>query len=412
MVTLALVGAPAAPMSYAAFNALAAKATAAGASAAAAGSAAAAAIAAGAAAALGAGIGGFLLGQMILDGLEQPQVLPDMGEYLEAGAAGQTVRLFYEYKVNGQTIFDNQPSQLLDAPIKGAFYRVINGAATWFVFDRNGMQQNIVSTGNTSSGTQFRIISVQLIGGQTVAPTKKLPTYVPVNPDRPQPRPVTPLPIPGFPDFPITPQVVPNPGNDEPSEGEKRPPGVIVQIPQTGQQFDFTPSGVIISNYNAPNREPFRVPPLVLPPGSVAATPPCCEGSEVDLSEIICRLKALENGLLDDGYDFTVNSTPDSRSGRVFDSGKIFDVVRIFVTSKPSNLPVQTSNAPAPDVWFVGWFSWLAGGKEGERIPLHFQESGFIAPEGVDGFTYQLGYGSTGFASYSTKVKKDYVDAC
>lgn len=408
---LALVGAPS-KLSWEAYKAAKAAGGALGALLGAAESAALAAIALKTAAVLGAGVGGFFIGQAILAQLQPETSMPDMGEYFEAGNPQQLVRLRFDYYVNDQQIFSNQPSQFLVAPVKGIFFRVINGASTWFVFDGNGQQQNIVSTSNTPEGTRFDLKGFIGSDSTPVTPTKRLPSYVPTRPDIPTFAPPTTVPIPGTPGIPVTPIAVPNPGNDDPTEGGEREPGVVVQIPQTGTQIRYTPSGVQITNYNAPNREPFRVPPLQVPTGGKAATPECCPTEDVDLDEVLCRLKALENGLLDDGFDFATASTPDAKSGRVFDAGKVFDVVRIFVTSRPSNLPVQRSDAPAQDVWFVGWFSWLVSGKEGERIPLHFQESAFIAPEGVDGFVYQLGYGSTGFASYSTKTKKDYVDVC
>ncbi len=408
---LALVGAPS-RLTYEAYKALKASGGALGAVLGASEAAALGAIAAQTAAALGAGVGGFLIGQAILNGLEQPPVLPDMGEYCEAGNPQQSVRLVYDYFVDGVQIFSDQVSQFIIAPIKGMFFRVIAGSATWFVFDGNGLQQNLVSTTNTVSGTRFELKSFINGESQPIAPTKRLPSYLPKNPDRPKPALPTLVPFPGVLPLPITPTVVPNPGNDDPSENEERPPGVVVQIPQTGTQVRYEPGGVTISNYNAPNREPFRVPPLVLLPGATAATPPCCESEPPDLTEIICRLKALENGLLDDGFDFTVRSTPDAQSGKVLDPSKTFDVVNVFVSSRPSNLRIQNSTPPVANVWYVGWFSWLTNGKEGIRTPLHFQESAFIAPDGVEGFVYQLNSGCTGFAGYTTKVKRDYVDVC
>jgi len=417
VVTLALVGVPITAYSYPAFKALAAAGGALGATFSAAQAAAIAAIAAGSAAALGAGVGGYLLGEAILRGLEQPPVLPDMGEYFEAGNQNQLVRLLYDYYVDGEQLFSNQPSQFVVAPVKGIFFRVIDGASTWFVFDGNGVQQNIVSTGNKASGTRFELKGFVNGANEAVTPTKRLPSYVPKNPSRPAPSSPVPVTIPGLPPFPITPVVVPNPGNDEPSENEERPPGVIVQIPQTGQQFNFTPSGVRESRYNAPNREPFRVPVLTLPPGGKAATPPCCEVDtpecpEVNLDEIVCRLKALQDELLDDGFNNINGETPNANSGFYEALDGDFYKVRIDITQRPANLRIQPSTAPAMDVWFVGWFSWIENGFPGERIPLHFENNCFLAPLNVTGFMYQTNFGCKAIGRWTRRTKRDYVDQC
>lgn len=417
MVVLGLVGAPAAPMSYAAYNALAAGGSALGATFGAAKSAALAAMASTAALALGAGVGGFLLGQAILEGLNEPQVLPDMGEYFEAGAPQQLVKLVYDYYVNDQQLFSDQPSQFLLAPVKGIFFRIIEGASTWFVFDGNGVQQTIVSTTNTSGGTRFELKGFINGNNETIAPTKRLPSYVPKNPDRPQPRPPTPIPIPGVPDLPITPVVVPNPGNDDGEEGEERPPGLVVQIPQTGQQIRFTPEGVYVTNYNAQNREPYRIPPPNIPPGGTTATPRCCDDGEPEppderIDEIICRVKALQETLLDDGYTFITGVTPTAQSGSATGGEGEWYRVNVDVISRPANLRIQPSTNPAPDVWYVGWFSWVSGGFPGDRQPLHFKTQTFLAPPNVDGFIYQLNAGCAGTAIYERRVRKPYVDLC
>lgn len=417
MVVLGLVGAPAAPMTYAAFKALAASGGAIGATYGAAQAAAIGAIATGAAAALGAGIGGFLLGEAILKGLEQPPILPDMGEYYEVGQPQQLVRFTFDYTVDGNPVFTGLYSQYLVAPVKGIFFAVENGSSVWYVFDGNGQKQNIASSTNKASGTQLKILSFELGNGATVAPTKRLPSYVPKNPDRPTPSAPVPVTIPGVPSFPITPIVVPNPGNDDGEDGEERPPGLIVQIPQTGQQFTFTPDGVREGRYNAPNREPFRVPTLVLPPGGKAATPRCCddgssEPPEVDLSEIICRLKTLQEEILNDGFNRINGQTAIAPSGFYEELDGDFFKVRVTVTQRPSNLRIQYSTAPATDVWFVGWFAWLENGFPSERLPLHFKDQVFLAPHGVTGFMYQVNQGCLATGQWQRRVKKPYVDNC
>lgn len=417
MVTLGLVGVPAAAYTYPAFKAAAAAGTALGATFSAAQAAALATLAAGAAAALGAGVGGFLLGQAILAGLEQPPILPDMGEYYEVGLDGGTVRIVYDFFVGSEPVFTNAVSAFIPTPMKGMFFRVSNNASVWFVVNGAGQRQDIVTVANTPSGTRFEVKDFLREDGTKVTPTKRLPSYVPKNPDLPKPQPPTPITIPGVPSFPVTPIAVPNPANDEPEEGEERSPGLVIQIPETGQQFTFTPTGVSVTNYNAPNREASRVPAPELPPGGKAATPRCCddgapEPDPINLDEIICRLKALQDEVLNDGFDRVSGSTPVGNSGLYEELDGGFYKVQIDITQRTSNLRIQPSTAPAMDVWYVGWFSWVVNGFPGERLPLHFENSSFLAPPDVTGFMYQLNQGNLGAGRWTRRTKREYVDFC
>lgn len=416
MVVLALTGAPS-RLSWEAYKAAKAAGGALGGVLAAAESAALAALALKTAAVVGAGVGGFMLGQAILAQLAPETSMPDMGEYYEVGQPTQLVRLYFEYKVDDVVIFDNLPSQFLQAPIKGMFFRVIDGASTWFVFDATGTQQNIVSSTNKPEGTQFRIISFELGNGQTVTPTKRLPSYVPTRPDLPTFAPPTTIPIPGTPGLPITPIAVPNPGNDDPAEGGERQPGVVVQVPQTGQQIRYTPDGVFITNYNAPNREPYRVPPLQVPPGGKAATPECCPSEEPDpdkpnLDEIICRLKALQDKVLDDGTDKVNGQTAAAGSGFYEALDGDFYKVKMQMTKKPANAKIQASIAPAMDVYYCGWFAWVENGFPCERQYIHFDNQSYIAPPNVTGFMYQYYQGFEGTGQWQRRTKREYVDFC
>jgi len=216
---------------------------------------------------------------------------------------------------------------------------------------------------------------------------------------------------------PITPQVIPNPGNDEPEENESRPPGVLVQIPQTGQQFLFTPSGVSISNYNNAARAPFVVPTPVFPPGGTPATPRCCESDAPEPEpsrdkEIICRIKTLQDEILDDGTDRRNVVIPNGNSGRYEEFDAEFYKVRIQVVSKPANAKIQPSTSPAQDVLYAGWYSWLEGGFEGDRYPIHFENSSILAPPNVTGFVFQMNQGYVGTATLNIRTKRPYVDNC
>jgi len=417
MVFLGLVGAPAAPISYPAYQALKAGGTALGAVLGAAESAAVAGIAATTAAAVGAGVGGFLLGQAILKSLDLPPLMPDMGEYYEAGVFGGTLRVKFKYIQDGVVVFDNAISQIIFTPAKGIFYDGRPNTAGFFMLDRNNDRQFIISTTNPVPNSQFIVLDLLTVAGEPITPTKRLPSYAPTKPGSPQIAPPVPITLPGIPAFPISPRVVPNPANDPDLDDSKQPPGLIVQIPETGQQIEYGLDGVRISNYTNPEQKDKKAPAPILPPGGKVATPPCCNEPEPEppdnrIDEVICRVKTLQDEILDDGFDFRVGQTTTAVSGfyEVFDEE--FQLVKIQVVTIPSNLRIQSSTSPASNVWYVGWFSWVQNGFPGIRLPLHFQNSNFLAPPGVTGFMYQLNAGCTGFGQYRIQTKRPFIDLC
>jgi hypothetical protein len=210
---------------------------------------------------------------------------------------------------------------------------------------------------------------------------------------------------------------VPNPGNEPGEDNEERPPGIVVQIPQTGQQLTFSPDGVRLGNYASPTSRPFIVPQAPIPPGGKTATPPCCPEPEPTPStdksaEIICRLKTLQTEILNDGTDRTSGATPAAPSGFYEELAADFYKVVMRVTQRPSNLRIQSSTSPAADVWFVGWFAWVENGFPGERLPLQFENQTFLAPKNVTGFVYQVNFGCLAIATWQRRVKRPYIDNC
>lgn len=413
---LALVNPPS-RLTYEAFKALKAAGGALGALFAGAESAAVAGLIGSTAAAVGAGVAGFMIGEAILKGLEVPLPMPEPGEYYEFNTPGQFAEVQYNTFIEGvQQNFEIWGS-IGETPSRGLFNRKENGNWIFYFLDKNENRRILFSTSTTVTSAEVEILNFRLAGTNTpIAPTKKLPSYAPNKSNPIVPVPTT-LPIPGFPGFPITPRVVPNPGNDDGEENESRPPGVVVQVPETGQQFLFDPSGVQITNYNAPNRDPYRVPPAILPPGGIAATPPCCEVDPPEpptekLDEIICRVKTLQDEILDDGFQNVVGSVANSKSGFYENLDGDFFKVQINVTQKPLNARVQPSDAPASDVLYVGWFSWVQNGFPNERQYIHFQNQTYLAPPNVTGFMYQVYAGCLANAQWTRRVKKEYIDNC
>lgn len=74
--------------------------------------------------------------------------------------------------------------------------------------------------------------------------------------------------------------------------------------------------------------------------------------------------------------------------------------VQINLTSVPANAKSQ-SGVQAPDVYYAGWFEWRRNGFSSPREPIHFKESVFLAPEGVDGYAYTL---YTGYSGSATEI--------
>lgn len=363
--------------------------------------------------AVGAGIFGYSIGEAILKSLERPEVIPNPGDYFEAGNPGGVAKVTFSYYVNGDPVFSSIDSVAMPLPIKGSFYRVdaINGAA-FFVRDGNGEQRNLVSTTFPVPGARLVIEGFKTAPGNVpIVPSKRVPSTLPNNPN-PQPIVPVPLPVPGSPDFPITPEVVPNPDNDPNQDDKEVQPGVIVKIPETGSQIRFTPDGVSIGRYKSPDTLPFEVPQPDLPDTNKRVASPPCPCPEPDLSEVVCRIETLQDEILDDGYNSANTVTAIDQSGIVTGIANEIQVVRVVVLSQPSNSRVQPSSGAVPDVLFIGWFSWVYNGRPGERVPIHFADTSFTPDRSANGFIFQLYSGCTGQATYTTRIKRPYIDAC
>lgn len=398
--------------SYADYAILKARTGALAAAAAAAESAAVAAMIGSTAAALGAGVLGWMIGESILKSLERPEVIPNPGDYWDAGNVGEQAVITFSYYVNGVPVFQSIDSVTMPTPIRGPFYRSDSVGTRFFVRDGNNTERPLVGSTLPQPGARLVIEGFKTSPGSLpITPNKKLPTTAPNSPAPLVPQTV-PLPIPGRPDYPITPTVVPNPDNSPQDPEKEVRPGVIVKIPELGLQIRYAPDGVTIGKYKGPDTEPFEVPENDTPDQNRRVAAPPCPCPETDVSEMLCRIKAIQDGVLDDGFNYTTTVTSEAQSYFSPATSLVYDVVEIDVLSKPSNSRVQPSTLPVPDVIYIGWFSWLFNSRPGLREPLHFSFNAFKAPEGANGFCYQLYSGCTGRARYITKVERPYVDNC
>lgn len=414
MVFLGLVGAPAGRFTYEAYKALKALSPAAASLFAASETAAVGALLANTAAVLGAGGLGFFIGDQILKQLERTESMPDPGDYYEVGDPAFFTSVVFDYFVGGTPVFIDTPSIGFLNPVRGTFVKREGNSVFYYVIDGNGTRQNLVSTVNPPDDTRLIIKGfIKRPGTDPVTPTKKLPSYTPVTPNRPTPVPTT-IPIPGYPAFPITPTPVETPANDPNEDDKFVDPGITIKVPELGLQIQYTPTGVRIGRYTDNDTKLFAPPPPEYPtPPKNAAEEPCpCPDDSKKVDEIICRVKTLQSEILNDGYDFTTTIIPEGTGGSATDIQDELTQANVFITQFPSNISHQNYQAVDSNVIFAGWFSWTKEGRAGERIPLCFENNSFYPPPECDGFKYAFNRGVQGSGSFVTRRKKDYVDNC
>jgi hypothetical protein len=409
-----VLGEAAAVLSYEAFKAASATGTAFGGLLTAARAAAIAAIVTDGALVAGAGLAGFAIGNEILRRLEYTGPEPTVRQLYKAPPGSGRIRVFAVAK------FKNQPEQqfenVFDSPIVGPVS-----------FDNGGILQMGVLVGPSSTFVQYTgagrdlydqpltITGVTAENGSPVPNLLRMPTFAPTFPTAVPTLPTT-IPIaPGEPDFPITPTVVPNPANDPSTEDEKaKTPGVIVQVPEAGQQVVFTPTGVQIQNYSAPNTRPYefpKFPPPPNPPKVAQQECPCPEG-ENKSAEIICRIKTLQKELLDDGFTQTVRSQGPAQC--VSDTGfdKEFRFIEVTATQVPANAKQIPYPSPGISTVFVGNIQFEIKGGYTDPIPVRSTHQVTPAPAESTGYVVSSAFGFEVRANAYLYVKKDYVDNC
>lgn len=363
--------------------------------------------------AVGAGLLGFGIGEAILKSLERPEVIPNPGDYFEAGLDGNTAKVTFSYYVMGVPVFSSIDSVSMPTPIVGAFYKydTVNGAR-FFVRDGNGLERALVGSTFPQPGARLVIEGFKTTPGDApLTPTKRVPSTLPNNPN-PQPLAPVPIPVPGQPDFPVTPEVVPNPDNN-PDEDEKEvQPGVIVKIPEVGLQVRYSPDGVSIGRYKSPDTAPFEVPQPELPDTNKRVAKPPCPCPETDNTEIICRLKALQDGLLDDGYDYATQNIALVGNGTYSGFPNELYAVRLNVTRPATGAKTQYGGGAAPNINYAGWLAFSTSGAYHERTQIQYDSQVFLAPGQANGFSFTATLGNKAAIQVTTRKKRDYADNC
>lgn len=407
---LGLVGTP---LSYPAFNALRAAPTVGGKLAAAAASAASSSILASGAALLGAGLAGYAVGEAILAGLEDPNLLPDMEPGIAGGQPGN------QYVLTIKSDIAPFGSVTQENTITGAFGAIVfrYTSATSGVFELITSNGRVPIFSNNAEDVRQApvVISARRLDGTPEA-FRTVPKFPAKQPQQlPIIKPIT-IPFPGIPaPVPFTPEIYPSPDTDpDQKPGKLFVPGITVKIPETGDEYRFAPDGVTVTRTTPitpfPLDNPVRAP---LTPGKAVGEAPCpCPEGEDKTEEVICRIKTLQDEILDDGYNFTTVIIPVGVGGSVTGVTTEITQANVFLTQQPLNGKKQFYDAIDSDVVYGGWFSWTKEGRAGERIVLNFENNSFYPPEGADGFKYACNKGYQASGSYVKRDKRPYIDLC
>lgn len=362
----------------------------------------------------GAGAAGWFLGQRILESLESPITeIPLAQKYSVPDGSGLVrVLAFSKTKNNPQINFDN----VVQAPVVGPVLKP-NGANSILFGILTGTPPTFLEYGGGGADlfdTYLEITSITKVNGDPVEGLRKVPAIAPTAPIAPFKAPTV-IPVPNLPGFPIVPTVVPNPSNDPEKEDDKaKSPGVIVQVPEYGLQFNFGIDGVQISRYRSPATGPFEFPniPPTNPPNKAAEDACPCPEPENKNEEIICRLKALEKELLDDGFTVVAAFRPSAQSTEVSGLGTGFFKLETNATQVPANAKRISYPAPGVDTIFIGNVCFLVGGVFTEQLPIRTASQVFFPPEGSTGYVISGAFGFEISSAYYVRTKKDYIDLC
>lgn len=411
---LGLVGVPVSRLSYEAFKAARALSGATGALYNGASAAARAGILGQGAVVLGGGAFGWFLGQRILESLE-PSPLPEIplvqNYRVPDGAGLVRVRAFTKPKNGARIDFVNDVQAPVVAPVirpSGAgivVFGILTGTPPTFLEYGGG--------GADLFETYLEIVSITKINGDPVQGLRRVPGIKPIIPASPTVVPTT-VPVPGFDPFPITPRVVPLPDMEPGKDNETREPGLIVQVPEYGLQFNFGLDGVRIDRYKSPDTSPFEVPKLPPPPGSgsPAQDPcPCPESTNKD-EEIICRIKSLQTKLLDDGFILDLRSQGSAQCLAASGFTKEFRFLEVSATAVPTNAKRINYPAPGVDTVFIGNIQFEVKGALTEPIPIRTASQIAVAPPESTGYVVSCAFGFQVSAAAYLYSKKPYVDAC
>lgn len=79
--------------------------------------------------------------------------------------------------------------------------------------------------------------------------------------------------------------------------------------------------------------------------------------------------------------------------------------VRLAVTVKGDRIKGEWGGGEAPDVEYMGWYSWRIDGLESDRRLISYEANTFEAPRRATGFSYTLRNNSIAVATISYEVE-------
>jgi len=401
------------PLTYAQFAAKAAASGVEASGAAVAGRAVVGALASQFAAVAGSFLLGFGIGQAILKNLAPSNLPPELIDGVEGGSPGNQ----YVLTIKSDILPFGPVTQ--ENTITGSFgaivFRYTSPTGGVFEILTSGGRVPIFSNNVEDVRQAPVVISARRLDGNPEA-FKRVPQ---INPSKPTTVPVIVpdvIPIsPTIPDLPVFPEVYPIEPLQPGKEPEKAyPPGITVKIPETGDQYIFTPDTVYHSKYTPAPKVGLN--PYVPPSNPTGKKPaetecPCPDESEAN-KEVLCRVKTLQDKLLDDGFTTELSFVPASPSIAVTITAKPFNILKLNVTQTPANVKVQNYPLPAVDVFYYGWYALLVDGEPFERMPLFATQMTVPIPVGVNGFMVACNTGTLCSAAYGKQTKKPYVDTC
>lgn len=361
----------------------------------------------------GAGLIGFGIGEAILKGLNRPETMPNLAQ----PSAGGTKAGAYNVTTEATTqVFGTvQSTRTIQGPYSDVTYRTLGPTGIVYFIQSATGPVDVFETNKDDYIVAPHIISAIRVDGVPDT-TSRLPNFPPALPVTEPPDRKFPITVPGLPEpIEITPVPVPNPVNDpETPDEQKVPGGVIVRVPETGQEITFTPTGVGITVYKAPDTttSPTRQPPRITPPIKTATDPCPCPDNTNKFTEVICRLKALETRILDDGFDYPQSAGVSGQDGKYEPGTDRLFAVLVNVVQVASKTRTQGYGGNTPTVYFIGYFSWVYNGRLGERIPIAYLQSSWLKPEGATGYAFALNDGCNATTAMVFKNKRNYIDTC
>lgn len=177
-------------------------------------------------------------------------------------------------------------------------------------------------------------------------------------------------------------------------------------------QVSFDLGGVNFNLFNQPSGDILLPPgkdtrPVPLPPQNPKVGPGC------DITPVVNKLVQLDKKYeplldcdrCDSKYDYPITVYESANSRTVLAIAPKLFRVAVDLDAIPLNAKHQPGG-DADDVIYAGWFSWLTDGRHHERLPLHFANQVFEAPEGANGFAYTTYFGFTATSRSQRKVPK------